>query len=104
MGFVIFIIVVAAVAGAVSEMSDFITQYGYWIAMAIAAAVGYKYVRRTVDQAEAQQEKALAEADRRRLAQQASGGRVSLEKKKKALGDDEGEEESFFSDIQHMSR
>ena len=105
MGFVIFIIIVAAIAGAIGELTDFISDYRYWIGMAIAALTGYKFVRQWFENAEAEHEKALAEDDQRRMAQMASGPKVNLSKTK-PLGDDEEEEEedSGYSNIGHMTK
>ncbi len=104
MGFIAFIIVLAALGNFIGDLSDFIGDYKYWIGIAIAALAGYRYLRGWWDQKEEEHKKALEEEDRRRMVETAVRDKVNLSKKK-PLGDDEGEEEdSYFSNIQHMSR
>ena len=97
MGFVVFIIVLAALANLIGDISDFISDYSYWIGIAIAALAGYRFVRQKFDDKEEEQKRAQEETDRRRMAKMAS--------EVKPLGDDDGgEEDSYFSNIQQTTR
>ena len=66
MGFIAFIIVLAALGNFIGDLSDFIGDYKYWIGIAIAALAGYRYLRGWWDQKEEEHKKALEEEDRRR--------------------------------------
>ena len=105
MGFIAFIVVMAALANFIGDLSDFIADYKYWIGIAIAALAGFKYVRGWWEQKEAEHKKALEEEERKRMIQ-AAAAMVNLDKKKKGLGDDVEEDgNSYFSNsIQHMSK
>ena len=105
MGFIVFIVVMACLANLIGDLTDFLAQYGLYIGAALAALAGYRYTRQKLEEKEEEQQKKLEEEDRRRMAAMAdSGGKVNLSKQKPMGDDEEGDEDSYFSNIQHMAR